>query len=441
MKNKLFFPILCLSLSIQLAAQPKVKPLHIGDTLPDIEVSIANYSKAQVHLSEFTHKSILLDFWGTYCGPCVSSLPKLETLQAQFPENFIILPVTDETRESIQAFNERLYKVKKIKVTSIVNDSILNRLFPHRTIPHYVWIDEHRIIKTITDADAVTDFNIKSLINGTALNLPVKNDFEKTDHSSPVQYNKQQLIRDLLNDSSVILCHLLTDYIPNESGGGDWKNTYMHMQNSGILALFKIAYGEGLEKFSGGWSKVKLLTKDSVRFTYSGPARSTAQYKAWWAQQPGHEYNYLLKVPIPQSSQMWEFMRRDLALSFPFINATIEKLKKECFVLQRMGKNELFQSKNEGKYDLQHSPFFLVLKNAPMGQFVELLKIAYQGSDLQVVDETGYKGNVDLDLETEVGDPEKLNRELNKYGLMLKKEWRDVDILVIRDLRNETTTK
>jgi thiol-disulfide isomerase/thioredoxin len=74
---------------------------------PDIGVpALLQSSKASFSsLKEYRGQVVVLEFWATWCGPCVELLPHMNKMVEAFagkPVRFI--SVTDESREAVEAF-------------------------------------------------------------------------------------------------------------------------------------------------------------------------------------------------------------------------------------------------------------------------------------------------------------------------------------------------
>lgn len=62
-----------------------------------------------VSVSEFAGSVVLIDFWESWCGPCLQVFPAMEELRQEFPDEFQVLAVTaglSEGPEDARAFAE-----------------------------------------------------------------------------------------------------------------------------------------------------------------------------------------------------------------------------------------------------------------------------------------------------------------------------------------------
>lgn len=63
----------------------------------------------QVRLSDLRGQPVLINFWATWCGPCVLEMPLIEKFSRQYPEEFKVLAVNaGEGRAAIQPFVDEL---------------------------------------------------------------------------------------------------------------------------------------------------------------------------------------------------------------------------------------------------------------------------------------------------------------------------------------------
>jgi thiol-disulfide isomerase/thioredoxin len=412
-------------------------PLTIGDVCPDVSFTFVNYAETRAKLSDFKGKAVLLDFWGTWCGPCVASLPAMDGLEKKFGDSLMVIPVTSESEKIVQSALTKIENVTGVKVPSAVTDTILNSIFPHKTVPYYVWIDANGVIKAFTYPEAITEANIRDLIGGRRLNVSVRNEYANNTYAEGTLFtllNGRNTVGGIIiNDSSIETCRMLTKFSPSSIEGFGWPGGCINMSNVSIMNLFQVAYGEGV-KYFGGWKRVQLLTNDSSQFTDYRDGQYNGEYKSEWRKVPGHEYNYVLKLPEADSVTKWEMMRSDLATYFPFVSAKITHRIDNCLVLYQTGKTHSFMSVDTGKFMIQKSPYFLVCNRAPMNSFLMTLKMLNQNS--VIVDETGYGGDVDIHIEAPMHDIAAVNKQLFKYGLVVKEENRDIDVLTISDLRS-----
>lgn len=121
-------------------------------------------------LSEFRGKFVLLDFWATWCRPCLADIPKLKILYDRYrADGFEIIGMGSETLtgdaegadlEFAKEAEERARKIVVtrgvlwIQATSETAVPVATKIFGIKTLPTKILIDrEGRVIATIGEKD------------------------------------------------------------------------------------------------------------------------------------------------------------------------------------------------------------------------------------------------------------------------------------------------
>ena len=98
--------------------------LNIGDKAP--EINLPNLKGDTIKLSSFREKIVLIDFWGTWCSPCVKEQPKLVELYRKYKNSvftsgngFEIYGVSlDNKKKSWESIINK-YKINWIQVSDL----------------------------------------------------------------------------------------------------------------------------------------------------------------------------------------------------------------------------------------------------------------------------------------------------------------------------------
>lgn len=108
-----------------------------------------------ISLSDFRGKYVYMDFWGTWCWPCIESIPDSRDMQARFEENdqIVFLNIALEyDEENIQEWKEFLQKNDFPGIHVVAEKQFRNpQLKPYliQAAPTYILIDpEGNILKT-----------------------------------------------------------------------------------------------------------------------------------------------------------------------------------------------------------------------------------------------------------------------------------------------------
>ncbi len=95
------------------ASDESTNVLTIGSTAPQLDIAdwISLGEGKFSPVSKFEDgKVYIVEFWATWCGPCVASMPHLVAIQEEYADKGLqIISVSDEDRETIDEFLEREY--------------------------------------------------------------------------------------------------------------------------------------------------------------------------------------------------------------------------------------------------------------------------------------------------------------------------------------------
>lgn len=64
---------------------------------------------SRINVSDFEGKVVLVDFWETWCVPCLQAMPTFQQVMEEYPDQFVVLAVSpgwSDTPEDIIKFKE-----------------------------------------------------------------------------------------------------------------------------------------------------------------------------------------------------------------------------------------------------------------------------------------------------------------------------------------------
>ena len=166
-------------ISLLLSAQVFSQVLTVGDKVPDLVFADCILPGSpgmivkNISLKNFAGKVVILDFWATWCGPCIGSMPKYEGLQKKYSDQVQVIGITHEAVKRIQSFARNRPTSFMLAIDTA---SALRKYFEYRSIPHVVVIDKSGVIKAITHSDEITEEVLKDIINNKPVSLTLKKD-------------------------------------------------------------------------------------------------------------------------------------------------------------------------------------------------------------------------------------------------------------------------
>lgn len=111
----------------------------------------------QLELASLQGRLTVLDFWATWCGPCVAAMPKLEEMHTRYGDRLQVLGLILDNRPDKE--KEILQKAGVTYPNHALRDGEFDTAYrvlrsAHRSIPLYIVLDEDsRFIAGLSDAE------------------------------------------------------------------------------------------------------------------------------------------------------------------------------------------------------------------------------------------------------------------------------------------------
>jgi thiol-disulfide isomerase/thioredoxin len=110
------------------------------------EFSSVTSDGSYITLDELRGKVLLLDFWGTWCGPCIAALPSLMKVAKNFSkEDFMLISI--DTGDERAQWLDFITKNKMNWTQLFDENSKIRNAFKINSFPSYILIDHEGIIR------------------------------------------------------------------------------------------------------------------------------------------------------------------------------------------------------------------------------------------------------------------------------------------------------
>ncbi|SEM17443.1 Thioredoxin [bacterium A37T11] len=385
-----------LCLSITLKAQPvPVQAIQIGEAIPEaiwkLPLAVVNHpeGKDSIKLNEYRGKLIILDFWSSWCGSCLAAFPKTDSLQSQFSGRVQFLKVTFEEPAKV-----------KNGIYSVVADKALWAIFPHRILPHYVWISPEGRFLTTSDSQLINSGSITTALQQKAPTFQPKIDL---DSSKPLFLSG--VTTDSVLSYSLLIKGAAAGYASETlfrktngvlRGRAMTNRPVFDLYQAALIPLFK---GKG-EVFN--WKRCRFDVADTTHIFYRDNLASPYLYSFDFIQPPN------------QADSLYLRLLAMLNQSLPYFGR-MEKQQIPCLVLM--------QTKRSAS---QHTP-----SGTSITALVSQLNSLEALTSLPIVDESGYTGKITVPL---TGlSLSKLKQSLSYYGLELTQTERSLYVFTLTD--------
>jgi thiol-disulfide isomerase/thioredoxin len=176
------FKITTFTFSLLLCFQLSAQGPKVGDKAPQIEIH--QVLTKNISPDFYQNKFLVLDFWATWCMPCIASFPYLDSISKTMKDDKVAFAIiSDEPANKVSNFFKarKRFNVDMIKVIDASNPAITDapsfsgktfKNFNITSVPQTFIIDPSGIIKWKGHAQQITKELVESFVEGKPINNP-----------------------------------------------------------------------------------------------------------------------------------------------------------------------------------------------------------------------------------------------------------------------------
>ncbi|MEP6612798.1 MAG: TlpA disulfide reductase family protein [Mucilaginibacter sp.] len=361
----------------------------------------------QVSKDFYKGKILVVDFWATWCAPCIANFPHFNKLADTYQGKGVIFSIiTDEPLKTAQRFFDRTKK--QVHALNLIDTSKATmNTFKVDFIPYSVVIDKKNMVKWAGPGQDLTDEILTKIINNQPLTIPV-NELPKPSAS----IKKKAKIKPMFSFSAA-----LADTTVNSSQGGGSSN-----YDGDYISVTKTNYklGDLLEDMTGFGRRARIVANDTAKLNQLVNLDFDSRFDTTLFKK--YSNSLLLNKP-----------RRNLIISllgdaFKF-NAKINKVTKTYYELNitDTAKLQSFLSPQNGhsSFDADTFPRFEIV-GYPLNDIAKELE-----ASAHIIIAAQVKNASRYDLSLDLSNMKTIQQTLNFHGLGLKEVNGEVELLEI----------
>lgn len=361
----------------------------VGEKVPTyVFKEILNNDKKSFNTGK-QKKPFIIEFWATWCSPCIPAMKKLENIQNKYGDKLEIVTVSTDSRKNLMRYiNNTKTNIK------IAFDTTHLNVFKYKIIPHTILVDKNGYIKAVTSPDKISDEILSDLISGKEINIVNQEDTSKV---SPI------LDKEFKNN----------DY--------QFKLT---SENKQLSFKNEIKKNEKNEPVSLEFSNVSIYRLLVDVYQLSSASRI-------YEEKPfsnKNKYCFKLEQSADFDKKLLENAKEILNQNLDIKAQLVEKTLDSLYVLEILDKSKLPKvSTEKEKYYEFRGPYY-------KGQKITSYNlIEYLENEIRkpIKDKTNLDFNFDIQLNWSYADKKTLDEELQKYGLSLKKSLTPEKIMLL----------
>lgn len=388
-----------------------IKPSLLGGQAP--EVRLINKLQPFNH-DDYKGKILVMDFWATWCAPCIAGFPHMNQLVQHFKnENVVFAAINEEPVKTVETFFYRTKK--KLDLLHLADDGATFDNYHITAIPTCVVIDKNNIVRWVGIGSQLTEQIIRNIINEDYKANSIQ---KQDDHIAVINVPGIPV-------EKPVFSFKITKADPLSAEGGPVR-TSPHM---GLVNFTRtnIMLKDLLPEITGLGSSQRIISKDSsklnekfsISFNTSSSIRDTAMYS---------NYKNTYVPDEPRTNYLLNLLQENLHFKLEIIEQDQEVYTLVVRDKEKINAFKSLQETHSSNTGADNFPDFEIVGYSLKDLTIELEKETQKIITCNIQDTTRY------DLSLDISSISKLNRRLNFYGLQLNKTNEPVKLLKIQFL-------
>jgi thiol-disulfide isomerase/thioredoxin len=375
-------------ITLLLFAKESFAQIKIGDKAPAINVT--DWIQNQPENTSLDNKFRIIDFWATWCAPCLASMAHMNRLVEEIgaKDNLIFLAMSDERKEKISPILSRV-AFKACVVTDTTQQTQMG--FAINDIPYCIIVDDKGAVQWTGNPAELTNEIIKSILT--------RKDFAVIDNNkiAPTPLEKlydslQHRYRSIFNNDSVKEYFSLAPFLKEGYGSKSAFNSISSLRKMEIGVKLKDIISEHVS-ISG--SQISLPSElENVYASYC--------YKSESRLKSGDVLNSIL------TTAKLTYNKSDSIQKVYLLEVSDSKLLNQNIAKNKTGLSHVSVS-DDGRY--------IAMSNSSLQRIIAALQDRF-GCPIIIKDSSVFEKRLDIMLQTD--NFTTLKKSLKIYGISIR---------------------
>lgn len=388
--------VLLISITLLAKAQPLLK---VGDLFPDLMIRpLLNAPIKSLDVRTAQNKLLILNFWGTWCSPCLPEMDSLAKLQVKNAGQIQVIAISNEPVERLQKYLQR--KPSTLWLASDTTGNLYTQ-FAFSYVGQSAIIDQQHRVIALVRTDSINQAMIDRLVRKQPIRSSAETGVHKNAEDETFAVDTSMGTQFIWGSYRKDLPSMSKSYKKTAFEGR--RLTFVNMC---VPSIYQALYG---------------LSYQQV--TFEVPQKEVCS----WEQKNHLTFCFDVLVKPEQTDSLKTIMLHLLAKFSP-IKTKMEQREMPVYVLRRLPNATAWKESTDNADSYSFSGRGFEGKGIQFKPFADYIANELQ---LPVIDETGLTGRYDIVTSNVLRTVEEVQAALQKLGLTVEKTNRKLDALII----------